>query len=312
MRLFRKLALGASLLALFVGACTTGGGSSPGSSVGAGVTVKVGSVGFYESRLMAELYAQVLEANGYTVVRNLGIGTREVIAPAHEKGEVDLRPEYIGSGLGFYDNTKPTSDAAKNKQELQAILRGKGGGITVLGYTPGQDTNAFVVRSDTAAQFNLKKLSDVTAIAKQLKWGLPPECPTYKFCGDALRDAYGIDIATLQVTPLAPCDAPMAEALNSKAIDIAELCSTQAAIQQFGFVVLQDDKVTQPADNLAPIVRNDLLAKTDKAAFSKMLDDVSAKITTEILFKLGIEVAINNKNVDDVARTWLKEQGVVK
>src|SRR5688500_4595516 len=103
MRLYSKLALETALLAIYASTCMTGGGSSPGSSVGAGVTVKVGSVGFYESRLMAELYAQVLEANGYTVVRNLGIGTREVIAPAHEKGEIDLRPEYIGSGLGFYD-----------------------------------------------------------------------------------------------------------------------------------------------------------------------------------------------------------------
>ena len=312
MRLFRKLALGASLLALVISACTTGGGSSPGTSVGAGVTVKIGSDGFYEARLMGEIYAQVLEANGYKVERNLGLGTRQVTSAAIESGQIDLKPEYIGSGLGFYDKSKPTNSPDTNRQELQAILSGKGGGITVLGYTPGQDTNAFVVRSDTAAQFNLKKLSDVTAIAGQLKWGLPPECPTYKFCGDALRDAYGIDITKLQVTSLAPCDAPMAEALNSKAIDIAELCSTQAAIQQFGFVVLQDDKVTQPADNIAPIVRNDLLAKTNKTAFTNLLDGVSAKITTEILFKLGVDVAVNNKNVDDVARTWLKEQGVIK
>ena len=180
------------------------------------------------------------------------------------------------------------------------------------GYTPGQDTNAFVVRSDTASQFNLKKMSDLTAIASQLNWGLPPECTTNPLCGGALKDAYGIDIATLKVTPLAACDAPMAEALNSKAIDIAELCSTQPAITQFGFVVLEDDKVTQPAENIAPIVRNDFLAKVDMAAFSKLLDDVSAKVTTEVLLTLGVEVAVNNKDVDKVAQAWLKEQGFVK
>lgn len=303
MRHFRKLALGASLLALAISACTTGGGSSP---------IKIGSDGFYESRLMAEIYAQVLEANGYKVERNLGLGARPVTAAAIESGQIDLKPEYLGSGLGYYDKTKPTGDPATNQKELQTILTGKGGGITVLGYTPGQDTNAFVVRSDTAAQFNLKKISDLSAVASQLNWGLPPECVTNPLCGGALKDAYGIDIATLKVTPLGACDAPMAEALNSKAIDVAELCSTQPAIAQFGFVYLEDDKKTQPAENLAPIVRNDFLAKVDKAAFSKLLDNVSAKVTTEVLLKLGVEVAVNNKDVDKVAAAWLKEQGFIK
>lgn len=311
MRLFRKLALGASLLALAISACTTGGGSSPGASA-TGATIKIGSDGFYESRLMAEIYAQVLEANGYTVDRNLGLGARPVTATAIEGGQIDLKPEYLGSGLGYYDKTKPTGDPATNQKELQAILSGKGGGITVLGYTPGQNSNAFVVRSDTASQFNLKKISDLTAVASQLNWGLPPECVTNPLCGGALKDTYGIDVATLKVTPLAACDAPMAEALNSKAIDVAELCSTQPAITQFGFKVLEDDKKTQPAENIAPIVRNDFLAKVDKVAFSKLLDDVSPKVTTDVLLKLGVEVAVNNKDVDDVARAWLKEQGILK
>jgi osmoprotectant transport system substrate-binding protein len=310
MRLLRKLALGASLLALGVSACSTGGGSSSGASVGAGVTIKIGSVPFYESKVMAELYAQVLEANGYKVERNLGIGTREVIAPAQESGQIDLRPEYLGSGLGYYDKTKPGSDPEKNKQELQKILDSKG--ITVLGYTPGQDANAFVVRSDTASQFNLKKISDLTAVATQLKWGLPPECPTNPLCGGALKDAYGIDVTKLQLTPLAACDVPIAEALNSKAIDVAELCSTQPAIQQFGFKALDDDKKTQPAENIAPLVRNDFLAKTSKAAFSKILDDLSAKVTTDDLLKLGVDVSVNNKNIADVAKAWLKEKGLIK
>jgi osmoprotectant transport system substrate-binding protein len=317
MRLFRTLALGASLLALVVGACTTGGGSSPAASAGGsagagGANVRIGSDGFYESRLMAEIYAQVLEANGYTVERKFGLGARAVTAAAIESGEIDLKPEYLGSGLGHYDKTKPTSDPATNQRELAAILASKGGGISVLGFTAGEDTNAFVVRSDTATQFNLRKMSDLTAVASQLTWGLPPECVTNPLCGDALKNAYGIDITSLRITPLAACDAPIAEALNSKAIDVAELCSTQPAIAQFGFVALEDDKQTQPAENIAPIVRNDFLAKVDKAAFTKLLDDVSTRMTTEDLTRLGVEVAVNNKDVADVAQAWLREEGVIK
>ena len=145
MRLSRTLALGASLLVL-ISACTTGGGSK--------ATIKIGSDGFYEAKLVAEMYAQVLEADGYTVDRSLGLGPRKVTTPAIENGDIDLKPEYLGSGLAFFDASKPSSDSDANKAALQSILATKGGGITVLGYTPGEDTNAFVVRGDDATAFD--------------------------------------------------------------------------------------------------------------------------------------------------------------
>lgn len=326
MRNTRVLAIGASMLVL-LSACSTGGGSStspaastePSAAESAAASsapaelapIKIGSDGFYEAKLMAEIYAQVLESAGYTVERNLGLGTREVTSAALESGQIDLKPEYIGSGLGFYDKTKTTGDPAANAQALGEILADKGGGISVLAYTPAQDTNAFVVRSDTATEKSLAKISDLTAIAGDLKWGLPPECKDNPLCGGALKDAYGIDVTTLQVTPLAACDAPIAEALNGKAIDVAELCSTQPAIEQFGFVVLEDDKQTQPAENIAPIVRNDFLAKVDEAAFRALLDAASAKMTTEELTKLGVQVAVDQKDIADVAREWLTAQGLL-
>jgi osmoprotectant transport system substrate-binding protein len=305
MRLSRTLALGASLLVL-ASACTTGGGSKP--------TIKIGSDGFYESKLVAEMYAQVLAAAGYTVERSLGLGPRDVTSPAVESGQIDLKPEYLGSGLGYYDDTKPSSDSDANRTALQEILATKGGGITVLDYSPGEDTNAFVVRADTASELSLAKMSDLAAVQDELAWGLPPECETNPLCGGALQDAYGIDFPPAQLEALAACDAPIAEALNGGAIDVAELCSTQPAIAQFGFVVLEDDMNTQPAENMAPIVRDDFLAKlsdSDRQAFEKLLNDVSAKLTTEELTTLGVEVAVDNRDVEDVAAEWLKANGLL-
>jgi osmoprotectant transport system substrate-binding protein len=310
MRMARVLAIGASLLVL-LSACTTGGGGSTAPSAAPAAPIKIGSDGFYEAKLMGEIYAQVLENAGYTVERNLGLGARDVTSAALESGQIDLKPEYIGSGLGFYDPALPTGDPAANAEALGGVLADKGGGISVLAYTPGEDTNAFVVRGDTATEHSLTKISDLTAVAGELKWGLPPECADNALCGGALKDAYGIDIATLEVTPLAACDAPIAEALNGGAIDVAELCSTQPAIAQFGFVVLEDDKDTQPAENIAPIVRNDYLAKVDEASFRALLDAASAKMTTEELTKLGVEVAVDQKDVAEVATAWLTAQGLL-
>ncbi len=305
MRLSRTLALGASLLVL-ASACTTGGGSKP--------AITIGSDGFYESRLVAEMYAQVLEAAGYTVERKLGLGARAVTSPALESGEIDMKPEYIGSGLAFYDATKTSSDSDANHAALREILRTKGGGLTVLDYSPGEDTNAWVVRPDTAAQYGLSKMSDLAAVQDDLIWGLPPECETNPLCGGALQDTYGITFPPANLQSLAACDVPMAEALRGGAVDVAELCSTQPAIAQFGFVLLEDDKGTQPAENLAPVVRDDYLSQLssdDRAAFEKLLNDVSAKLTTQELTRLGVEVAVNQRDVEDVAAEWLKANGLL-
>jgi len=322
MRLHRALALGASMLVL-LSACTTGGGSTPtatsSSPASAPATsapppppqIKIGSDGFYEAKLMAEIYGQALEANGYTVDRTgIGIGARKVSAPALESGKIDLKPEYVGSGLAFYSPGKQTGDPKANQAELQKVLATKGGGITVLDYSPAADQNAFVVRPDTATKYNLAKLSDVTPVQAQLKFGVATDCPTNPVCAKALKDAYGIDVSKAKL--LSACDTPMVQALKGKTIDVGELCSTQPDIVVNGWVLLQDDKQTQPADNIAPLVRNDYLAKlSDPDGFKKILNDVSAKMDTPTLTDLGKQVSVDNKDIAAVAKAWLKKNGFV-
>jgi osmoprotectant transport system substrate-binding protein len=100
--------------------------------------------------------------------------------------------------------------------------------------------------------------------------------------------------------------------LGAGTIDVAELCSTGPEIIVNGWVRLEDDKRTQPADALAPVVRNDYLSKVDKAAFQKLLDDVSAKIDTATLAELYKQVSVDKKDTKDVASAWLKAQGLIQ
>ena len=308
MRLSRTLALGASLVVL-LSACATGGSSKP--------TIKIGSDGFYESQIVAEMYAQVLENAGYKVERNLGMGARKVTSAALESGQIDLKPEYLGSGLGYYDKTRTTGDPATNAKALGEILKTKGGGISVLAFSPGQDTNAFVVRKETADLYKLTKMSDLAAVQDKLAWGLPPECETNPLCGGALKDAYKITFPPKSVKLLAACGAEIATALEGKAVDIGELCSTQPIISAstVGLVALVDDKATQPAENIAPIIRDDFLAKlsaSDKTAFTALLDAVSAKLTTTALLKLGVAHEVDKKDVAEIAKSFLKDSGLIK
>ena len=299
MRLFRKLALGASVLALSLSACTTGGG---------GVTVKIGSDGFDEARVVAEVYAQALEAAGFTVDRaGIGMGARAATKAALESGQINIKPEYIGSGLVAGYGGEATNNGDTNRQRLQEKLTPLN--ITVLNYTPGQDTNAFVVRRETAEEYDLTTLTDLAAVQDELNWALATDCPTNPVCAQALKDAYGIEQP--DATLLDPCSGPMADALLNETVDVAELCSTGPEIIVNDWVRLEDDKQTQPADHIAPIVRNDLLAGVDRAKFEKALNDVSAKIDTQTLAQLYYEVAIEHKDLGVVASEWLREVGLV-
>jgi len=266
---------------------------------------------------MGEIYAQALEASGFEVERQLGIGPRDNTQAAITSGQVDLVPEYIGSLLAFLgreageegsDRFQPTGDSDETFSRLEVALEEIG--LSALDYTPAQDHNAFVVRPDTAEHYGLETMTDLASVATELVWGLPPECDGNPLCRGALEDVYGIPWDELQIEPLAPCDAPMAIALNEDAIDVAELCSTQPDIERFGFVVLEDDQLTQPAENIAPVIRTGVL-ETLPADVVDVLNEVSAQMTTEELTSLGVRVAVDQEPIPDVARSWLEEHGLV-
>lgn len=319
MRKHRRFALGASLLASLTLAGAVGGGAVMAQEP---PTIIVGSDGFYESVLAAEIYAQVLEANGFTVDRGgLAIGERPARVAAFESGQINLMPEYVGFGLEFFTKgaeaseevaaIATTGDAATDAQSLQTVLGLLGIDATVLGVSAGQDTNAAVVRPDTAQEHGLAAMSDLAAVQDQLRFGLPPECDANPPCRGALEGAYGITWPPAQLEALPACGAEMAGALEGNAIDVAWLCSTQPIIAQNGWIVLEDDLKTQPPGNLVPVVRNDLLAQVDggAASLAAILDPVSAQLTTEILTELGVRIAVDQEDVEDVAADFLASLG---
>lgn len=321
MRNARRLALGASLLALVVSACTTGGGSaSPSGSAGASgmadlPDITVGSDGFYESALVAEIYAQALEAKGFSVDRQLEIGARAARIAAFTSGEINLMPEYIGSGVLYLAENEglegeATSDTAETLAALQAQLAQLDPPAVAFEASPGTDADGFVVTQETADQFGLETMSDLAEVADQLTWGLPPECGDNPACGPGLLEVYGIDISTLEVNDYAACDVPMAEALNAGEIQVAELCTTQPAIETFNFVLLEDDKGLAPAQNIAPVATREL-ADAGGDLLADTLNAVSEKLTTEELTSLGVEVAVNQVSYADAAQAWLEDNGLI-
>jgi osmoprotectant transport system substrate-binding protein len=316
MRKNRTLALGAALLVLIASACTPGGSGSPagsasGSAAAEKPTIKVGSAGFYESAVVAEMYAQALEAKGFTVERHLEIGERPALHAAMDAGDVNLIPEYLG---GLAAQLNQSADLASDPQEawdnLQQPLEDKG--WVAFDFSPGTDADGFAVRAETAEQFKLKTMSDVAKVADQLVWGVAEGCPENPVCGPGLKSTYGIDLDKLDVETQPPCSADIIDALtgNNPVIDVAQVCTTQPDIVSSNLTLLEDDKHLQPAQNMTAVATQEL-ADAGGADLADTIDAINAQLTTEELTKLGVEINVDQKDIADVAKDFLEEYGLL-
>jgi osmoprotectant transport system substrate-binding protein len=311
MRRTRTLALGAAALVLIASACTPGGSEagSPSTSEAAKPNVDVGSAGFWEAAVVAEMYAQALDAAGYPVERHLEIGERPAVHAAVESGDVNLFPDYLGGlsgqGLGLEELSSDPQEAWDNMQDALADK-----GWVSFDFSPGTDADGFAVRSETADQLGLETMTDLAGVADQLTWGLAPGCPDNDVCGPGLKDVYGIDISQLDVVTLEPCSTDMATALNDDAVQVAQVCTTQPEIASMNFVLLVDDKHLQPAQNLVPIATKEL-ADAAPADFAETLNAIQAKLTTEALTQLGVEININQESIEDAAQQFLEDQALL-
>jgi osmoprotectant transport system substrate-binding protein len=309
MRMYRTLSLGAVVLALIVSACTPGeGGSSPAETEAAAErpSVSMGSAGFYEAAVVAEIYAQALEAKGYEVERHLELGERDVVHAAYDAGDINMWPEYLG-GLGTFIEAEGDPDPQTAWDNMQDALAERG--LVAFDFSPGSDSDGFAVTQETADEHGLTTLTDVAGVADQLVWGLAPGCPENPVCGPGLNEIYGIDISQLEVETLSPCSTEMAQALNAGAVQVGQVCTTQPDIQTFNLVVLEDDGGLQPAQNMVPVASQEL-ADAAPADFAETLNEVTALLTDEALIALGVQYVNEQMSFEDIAAQFLSDNGL--
>ena len=322
MRIHRTLVLGAALLALIISACTSGEGGSPGASAASSAAssgaatesqaadlpeITVGSAGFPESAIVAEIYAQALEGAGFTVERNLELGARDVTHPALVDGQIDLMPEYVGGYLSVTYGGEATPDLEESLEALRTELEADG--LVAFEPTPGTDADGFAVRQETADELGLTTMSDLAEVADQLTWGVAQECAENANCGPGLERVYGIDFDSLDVETLGACSTAIAEALNASNIDVAQVCTTQPEIVGFNLVLLEDDQGLAPAQNMIPVVRQEV-AEAGGETLESTLNSVSELLTTEELTNLGAAVVLNGESYEDAASQWLADNGL--
>jgi osmoprotectant transport system substrate-binding protein len=314
MRKHRTFVLGASLLALALvaSACGDSGGdgtgdTSPTETASAEpkgeLTIGV-SGAFPENQLVAEMYAQVLENAGYTITRELNLENREIGDQALESGDIDLKPEYTGFELGFWD---PKATTNGSPEEVAAALEEAAAqrGLVTFAISPANSTNVFVTLPATAEDRGLTDLSSVAPVSGELTLGAPADCPDQPFCLPGLKEVYGIEFA--EVRPLDPGGKKTVAALDSGAVDIAEFFSLDPTITDKGYVVLTDDQNLQANGNFVPLVREDVASEE----LGALLDSVTTTLTDENMRDMVGQVANEQRDLADVASEYLTGAGIL-
>ncbi|MGH9224457.1 MAG: ABC transporter substrate-binding protein [Acidimicrobiales bacterium] len=302
----RALTAGLVALALAATAC---GSNDDDTDAGSGAqkgTVTIGAFNFPESAILANMYAGALRAEGYTANVRANLGTREVVQPALERGEIDLYPGYAATELEFVNKGagEATPDAKATVDKLKSRLDPKG--LTALEASSAIDQNAFAVTKATADRLKVSKLSDLADIGNQLTLGGPPECPTRPFCQAGLESKYGIRFKAFKALD---AGGPLSKnALANGDVDVALIFSSDGAIPARNFVVLEDDKKLQNADNVVPVIRKSVAT----GEVTTILNKVSAALTTADLAGLNKRADIDKEDPDVLAQGWLTQHGFVK
>lgn len=297
MRRARILAVTVTL-AVLAAAC--GGESATQAGPVPDIGVRVASFDFVENRLLAEMYAQVIESTGVPVERMGPVGPREIIAPAMELGRIDLVPEYLGSLLTYLNAAERDSDAGAVGIDINGLIEPRG--LAAMEPSPAQDKKVFVVTVETAARDELESISDLSLLAGSMKFGGPIECSDRPLCLAGLNSVYGLEFA--EFVPQRSL-AFTSEALRRGEIDIGLLFSTAAELIDPALVALADDLKMQPDENIVPIVRADVLESWGPEV-AEALDNLSARLTTNELRRLNFRVAEGGA-IEEVARQWLVE-----
>lgn len=260
--------------------------------------VVVASTNFTEQLVLANIYADVLEARGVQVKKRLNLGSREVVFPALESGEIDVLPEYSGALLGFLSNGK--SQAQGRTAVLRALRAKLPADLIALKASSAQDKDGLVVTPATAKRYHLKTISDLAPVAGKLTLGGPPEMKTRYVGLPGLKQVYGIQFRNFRALD---AGGPLTQsALAGGAIDVARMFTTQGIIADRGWVLLRDDKHLVPAQNILPVVRKAALTP----AIRQALDAVSAQLTTPGLQRMNQRVSVHHDDPETVAADWVK------
>ena len=269
--------------------------------------IVVGGKNFTEQQIMSQMTAQLLQAKGFKPDVKAGMGSA-VVRQAQENGQIDVYWEYTGTSLITYnkinDRLSPADTYAKVK-ELDAAK-----GLVWLNPSKANNTYSLAMNADDAKKQGIVSISDLAANVKggaKLTFASNAEFYARPDGLKPLEEKYGFEFPRESVKRM---DTGLVyQALKERQVDVGLVFATDGRVPAFNFVILKDDKGYFPNYALTPVVRKQVLDANPKLA--EYLNALSAKLDDATMARLNASVDVDKKTVEDVAKTFLKEQGLV-
>lgn len=262
-----------------------------------GDTIVVGSQAYYSNEIVAEIYAQALEAEGFTVEKKFNIGQRDAYIPELESGAVDLFPEYTGNLLEFYD---PEATATSPEDVYTALQEALPEELTALDYAEASDQDTYTVTKEFAEANGLATIADLAKVTTPVTLGGAPELEQRPYGPAGAKEVYGVDLqfsATGETT---------LESLLAGEIQVADIYTAAPAFQTEEIVALEDPENLILASNVVPIASSDV---ADEIA--DVINAVSAELGADDLVALGVQSTEDQMSPDDIATQWLEDAGLI-
>ena len=291
---------------------STAGSSSAGSLIAknpanAKTTITVGSKNFTEEYILGNIYAQALQAAGYTVKTQLNLGSEQIAFKALKQGTIDGYPEYTGTALTSFFNVAVAS-VPKSDQAAYQLARGDYAkqGITALAPSPFTDGQGVAITK--AESTKLGGATTISAVASKpgLTFTGAPECRQRLDCLLGLQKAYSVKWAFKPVAP-----SLFYTSLDTGQAQVSEVFTTDGPLSTKKYVLLTDDKHLFPPDNVTFTVRKSV---ADKAGpdLAKVITQVQSGLTTSAMQELNARVDLQKQTPAAVATQYLKESGYIK
>lgn len=292
--------LGLVLFGLALGAFIVACNAAPAKPV------RVGSKDFTEEFIVGNMYALLLEANGIPVERKLNLGGTPILQQALTSDQVDLYPEYTGTGLLTVLKLPSNTDATQVYNTVRDEYK-KQFNLAWLTPAPMNNTQALAMKKDVAARFGIKTFSDMAAQASELTMIGPPEFEQREDGLPGIQKAYG-DFKLEKYVSVDP--GLRYEGLVNGQADVVVAFGTDGQIAAYDLLVLQDDKGLFPPYQIAPVVRQQALDANPK--ITELLNKLAPLLTDATMQRLNYEVDGKKREPADVAKEFLQQNGLLK
>jgi osmoprotectant transport system substrate-binding protein len=316
MKQTRTMSLTTLLLALLLVLAACGGGATPaadddeagGGEEAAGdttTTITVGSKDFTEQFILGHMYAFMLEDAGFDVQRSLNLGGTDVAQTALENGEIDVYPEYTGTGLLNVLDMEVMTDQEEVYETVRENYEEQFN-LIWLEPAPMNNTQALAMEPDKAEEMGIETISDMVEQASELRMVGPAE---FQERGDGLpglKEVYG-DFDLQDYIAVDP--GLRYQALVNDDADVVVAFGTDGQISAYDLVVLEDDQGMFPPYQVAPVVRADTLETNPEVRDT--LNTLAPALTNDVMRSLNFEVDGNEREPEEVAREFLVEEGLI-